>query len=307
MNLARFAFLIVSAATLVGCGNLQGLQVASVPSALASRPIEVSTTPPAKEAIAPRGHALEKQGLYVLQTGGGSAVTALLFGPVGMVANAASIGAQTRELGEAASRSSLLQLNPLDEMSTAWKALPALSPNAAAADGSALKIAPYLMLYVDDDRKNLFTVVGLRAEAASTAGVKAWNGNYNFALERSLPVDRLSTASAGAEFEAYRSEIQEAYRQLRAELLVDLSPAASTRHATVASVKAPILRSTLMGFAGFTSGDADIAPGGRLVMRVNMDNYGPAMDKSVPYVLWIFPSATQYTFDLGPEPRKARQ
>ncbi|MGJ7503541.1 hypothetical protein ACSFBF_24505 [Variovorax sp. ZT5P49] len=307
MNLARLVFLAASAASLVGCGNLQGLQVASVPTALSGKPIQVSTTPPAKEAIAPRGYALEKQGLYVLQTGGGSAITGIIFGPLGMLANSASIGAQTRQLGDTASKSSLLQLNPLDELSTAWKALPEPVPTSASAVDGHLKLSPYLLLYVDDDRKNLFTVVGIRAEAEPAKGVKAWNGNYNFALERVLPVDRLATASTGAEFDAYRLEIQEAYRQLRTELLTDLGPANPASHSKVATVKAPILRSTLMGFAGFTFGDVDIAPGGRMVVRVNMDNYGPAMDKSVPYALWIFPSAKQYEFDLGPEPRKTRQ
>ncbi len=101
---------------------------------------------------------------------------------------------------------------------------------------AALKIALYLMAVTSTTTGRISSPWSVCARKRHRRlGVKAWNGNYNFALERSLPVDRLSTASAGAEFEAYRSEIQEAYRQLRAELLVDLSPAASTRHATVAS------------------------------------------------------------------------
>lgn len=303
----RWVSVVTLAASVVGCGNLQGMHVASVPQNLSGRSFEVSPEPPAKEAIAPRGHALEKQGLYVLQTSGGSAAVGVLFGPLGVMANKANIESRTRELGEAAARSNLLQLVPVDEAMTAWKGLSETPPTVNAAQAGALQVAPYLLLYVDDDRKNLYTVAGLRVLAPAKADNKAWNGNYNYAVERVLPVDRLASASPGAEFEAYRAEIQEGYRQLRAELLADLDPKAANKQGTVASVQAPILKSTLMGFAGFTSGEADLASNGRLVMRVNMDNYGPAMDKSVPYFLWIFPSAKQYAFNLGPEPRKARQ
>lgn len=301
----RFASVVVLATLLAGCGSLQGMHVASLPSHLPGSSFEVRSEPPAKEAIAPRGHALEKQGLYVLQTSGGSAVTGLLLGPLGILANQANIASRTRELGETANQSKLLQLVPFDEALTAWKSL-ALPP-ATMSEASALAVAPYLMLYVDDDRKNLFTVVGLRVQASAKGEAKAWNGNYNYALERSLPIDRLASASPGPEFDTYRAEIQEGYRQLRTELLADLDPKVMNKPATVASINAPILKSTLMGFAGFTSGDVDIASSGRLVIRVNMDNYGPAMDKSVPYFLWIFPSAKQYTFGMGPEPRKTRQ
>lgn len=305
---ARMVSVVLLAVVVVGCGNLQGLQVASLPQDVAGRAYVVSPQPPRKEAVAPRGHVLEKDGLYVLQTGGGSAAVGLLLGPLGILANQANIEARSREMGETAKQSSLLKLVPAEEALTAWQGLPDAPPAASGADAGALTVAPYLMLYADDDRKNLYTVAGLRVQAPEKAGAPAWNGNYHYALERMLPIERLASASPGPEFEAYRAEIQEGYRQLRAELRADLDPQASKNaHATVASIRAPVLKSTLMGFAGFTSGDVDRASNGRLVMRVNMANYGPAMDKSVPYFLWIFPSEKQYAFDLGPEPRKPGQ
>ncbi len=305
--MSRVMSMIALTVTLVGCGNLQGMKIASPPSGVAGRVVALAAEPPAKEAIAPRGHALEKQGLYVLQTGGGSAVTGLLFGPLGVMANQANIASRTQELGESANRSDLLQIVPRDEALAAWKGLPAL-PSVSAADVGALTVAPYLMLYLDDDRKNLFTVVGLRVMAAAKGDAQAWSGNYNYALERSLPVERLGPNSPVTELEAYRNEIQEGYRQLRGEVLADLDPKRDAgKPAAVASIRAPILKSTLMGFAGFTSGDVEVASSGRLVMRVNMENYGPAMDRSVPYFLWIFPSAKQYAFDIGPELRSAQR
>jgi len=60
-----------------------------------------------------------------------------------------------------------------------------------------------------------------------------------------------------------------------------------------------------MGFAGFTSGDIDLGPDGRLTIRVSIENYGPAMSRAYPYFVWILPSAKQYAFELGPEERQS--
>lgn len=47
-------------------------------------------------------------------------------------------------------------------------------------------------------------------------------------------------------------------------------------------------------------------PSGRLVIRVNMGNYGGSIglhSRDVPYQVWIFPKASQYEFDSEPQMR----
>lgn len=55
-------------------------------------------------------------------------------------------------------------------------------------------------------------------------------------------------------------------------------------------------------------GDIETNASGRLSLRINMNNYGPAVVKTVSYATYVFPSASQYSFGNGPvdreEPKK---
>lgn len=296
--------LCIAAIALTGCGNLQSLKVASVPQSLRGQAIEPSPRPAAKDGVAPRAQALGEGGLYLMQSGGGSAALGLLLGGLGAAINSANVAAENEKILKSAAPSSLLQLQPVEELSAAWR-------DAAAAPASAsgsVKASPYVILYVDNERKFIYPVAGLRVDGplAGATAQPAWTGHYLFAIDKPLPAEVLSKPLAEEQFTEFKAKVRAAYVQLRSELATDVSgspPGAPARH--IASVNSTYLRAIQIGFAGFTSGDVDISPSGSMSLRVSIDNYGPAMDRSVPYFVWYFPSASQYTFGLGPEPRKA--
>ncbi len=70
------------------------------------------------------------------------------------------------------------------------------------------------------------------------------------------------------------------------------------------------LKSTLPGFAGFSYGDVETEPSGRLVLRGNMDNWGGtvgAASREMPHQVWIFVNPAQYRFDAEPQERVANK
>lgn len=131
-----------------------------------------------------------------------------------------------------------------------------------------------------------------------------WVGHYLFAIDRTLSPRRLNEALAAGELAEYSRALRAAYRDLLSEIAIDLRPGARQAR-KLASIKAPALKATLMGFSGYTSGDVDLSPDGCLSIRVSIENYGPAMSRANPYFVWIFPSPKQYAFELGPEERRS--
>jgi hypothetical protein len=122
-------------------------------------------------------------------------------------------------------------------------------------------------------------------------------------VEKTLSPQKMNEALGQDEYAAYAATVRTAYRELLREVALDLQDGAIPSR-KMANINAPALKATVMGFAGFTAGDVDQAPDGRLAMRVSIENYGPAMTRAHPYFVWVFPSAKQYTFELGPEERK---
>jgi hypothetical protein len=286
---------------LAGCGNLQALKVASIPGELHGRSIETSDVPVSLEDLAPKARPMGNGGVYLAQSGGGSAVLGILLGPAGIALNSANINAETAKLAKSSVSARLLQINTSDELAAAW------GPRAAeTSNAEKVRAAPYLLLYVDDARQTLYPIVGLRVASAesSTSGSRNWSGHYLYALP-TMPASVLQSAVSDSDEQSFRLRLRDAYMQLRTELANDLSASSSPAPATqLASIKSTYLKATQMGFAGFTSGDVGTLSGGAMSIRVNIENYGPAMSRAVPYFVWYFPSASQYSFDLGPEPRR---
>lgn len=295
--------LCVATIALAGCANLQSMKVASVPPALRGQAIETSTRPAPKDGVAPRAQPLGDGGLYLMQSGGGSLALGLLFGGLGVAINSANVAAETDKLVKAAAPTSLIQLRPVEELNAAWRDAAARSTTSAGS----VSASPYLILYVDDERKNVYPVAGLRVDAPTSSGTPQsnWSGHYLFAIDKLLPVDALTQPLADEQLADFKVKLRDAYAQLRTELAIDLSGQPSgTQPRQIASVQSPYLKAVQIGFAGFTSGDVEISSTGSMSVRINIENYGPVMDRSVPYFVWYFPAASQYTFGLGPEPRK---
>lgn len=305
MGFARLGALFGMVCILVGCGNLQGLKVAAPPAELQGRVVRLSSEALPKDSVTPAAFEVPGRSVYLKQTGGGSLAVGLLFGPIiGGAANAAAISRQTDEIAKSGQDSSFYQLNALQEAAAAWNEQ---LVDAKGMDGGAVSVKPYLILYVDNKKENLYTVAGFRADAVLPGDGKTdrkWNGHYNFAVDRIFSVAAMGSKLSEKDLAQYREAIRTGYKELRNELLADLAAGGRPPKRKVASINAPILPATLMGFASFIPGDVETGPGGKLVVRVNMDNYGPAMDKSTPYVVWVFPSASQYTFAAGPEDRQ---
>ncbi|MFZ6721377.1 hypothetical protein [Undibacterium sp. Ji49W] len=283
------------------CGNLQSLKVAAPPSDLSGKPIRVVASVPAVNEINPRANPIGKDGIYIVQTKGGSLVAGLLFGPLGVAMNSANIESKNAELAKSAQASELLQLKPAQELAAVWANNPVES-NSAGKD--EMSVSPYIILYSDDEKKEVFSLAGLKLTAGNKlqASGKPWTGHYIYALPNNIPAAYLSGTIAPEALASYRSELQKAYRELHEEMKRDFS--GNQRTYQLASVQSPVLKASTIGFAGFTSGDILQEANGKLIAKVNIENYGPAMDRSIPYFVWIFPNANQYSFNLGPEARK---
>lgn len=298
---ARIALLAPALlALLSACGNLQNLKVAEVPQPLKSSAVELSTLRPPQK-VSPGAIEIPNRSVFLKQTAGGSIVTALLFGPLGALANSANIERLSKELAENSEGSSLLQIDAIEEAAAAWDERPKqTNPNT-------LQLRPYTILYPHDDRKNITVVNGVFVTSSYVIdGDKVWNADYHYVLPTTLGFEVLERKMAPEQISLLKDELRSGFRQIRAEILRDLSPTQPSRR--VARILAEPLRASLMGFAGFTFGDVETDASGRLVIRTNMDNWGGSVgnaSRDTPHQVWIFPKPTQYRFDVEPEERKA--
>ena len=290
---------------LCSCANLQNMKLAESPKQLKNRDIQITLERPSAEVISIKSYEVPNRSVYLKQTGGGSAALGLLFGPLGALASGANINRLTQEMGKSGQSSTLYQLDAIEVAKTALSSDSSTQPSTTS-DPHKINLKPYLILYVDNNRTGIYTVAGFRAETFITSAdgsQKMWAGHYNYALEKILSIDSLSTQLSDEEILSYINEIKNGYKEIYNELKTDMDEP-HNQNRKVALVWAPILKSTLMGFAGCSSGDVELKSTEKMSLRVNMQNYGPAMDKSTPYFLWTFPSAKQYRFDDPPMARK---
>lgn len=289
----------VLAAFLSACGNLQNLRVAEVPQPLKSAPVELSSLRPPPR-VSPGAIEIPNRSVFLKQTAGGSAAVGLLFGPLGALANAANIERLSKELAENSEGSSLLQIDAIEEAAAAWGEKP------TQMDSNTLQLRPYVVLYPDNDRKNVTVIGGVFVTSSyAIEGDKVWNADYHYVLPTTRGFEVLERAMEPEQLSSFKDELRNGFRQIRAELLRDLSPTQPSRR--VALIWAEPLRASLMGFAGFASGDVETDASGRLVIRTNMDNWGGtvgAASRDTPHQVWIFSKPTQYRFDAAPQERK---
>lgn len=291
----------ILAVFLTACGNLQSLKVAEVPQAIKSEPIELSSLR-APARVSPGAIEIPNRSVFLKQTAGGSLAAGLLFGPIGAVANASNIERLSKELAENSKGSSLLRIDAIEEAAAAWGEKP------ARMESRSLQLRPYVVLYPDDGRKSVTFIAGVFVTSSyPVEGGKVWNADYHYVLPTARGLEVLERAMEPEQLASFRDELRTGFRQIRAEMLRDLAPTQPNRR--VALIWAEPLRTSLMGFAGFASGDVETDASGGLVIRTNMDNWGGtvgAASRDTPHQVWIFTKPTQYRFDAAPEERKAK-
>jgi len=252
--------------------------------------------------VSPGAIEIPNRSVFLKQTAGGSLAAGLLFGPIGGLVNAANIERLSKELAENSRGSSLLQIDAIDEAAAAW------GEKAAQVDPKTLQLRPYVVLYPDDGRKNLTVIAGVFATSSYVVeGDKVWNADYHYVLPTTRGLEVLERAMDSEQLASFKAELRDGFRQIRAEVVRDLSPTQPKRR--VALIWSEPLRASLMGFAGFASGDVEVDASGRLVIRTNMENWGGtvgAASRDTPHQVWIFSKPTQYRFDAEPQERPAK-
>jgi hypothetical protein len=300
---AKLALLApVLAALLSACGNLQGLKVAEVPATLRSTPVTLSTQRP-PQLVSPGAIEIPDHSVFLKQTAGGSAALGILFGPIGGLINGANIERLSQEMAQNSQGSSLLQIDALAEAAAAWGQQP------VQADPKTLQLRPYVIVYPDEGRKTVTVISGTYVSSSHPLPEgKLWNADYHYVLPAPLGFDVLDKPMAPEKLVAFKNELKEGFRQIRAEIARDLAPEQPSRR--VAMIWAEPLKSTLPGFAGFSYGDVETEPSGRLVLRGNMENWGGtvgAASREMPHQVWIFVNPAQYRFDAEPQERVANK
>jgi len=292
---------LMLAVFLSACGNLQSLKVAEVPQPLKSAPMGLSSLRP-PPTVSPGAIEIPDRSVFLKQTAGGSLAVGLLFGPIGVLANARNIEQLSKELAENSKGSSLLQIDAIEEAAVAWEEIP------TQMDSTTLQLRPYIVLYPDDKRKGVTVIGGVFVTSSyAIEGNKVWNADYRYVLPTTLGLEALERTMEPEQLALFKGELQDGFRQIRTEVLYDLSPAQPNRR--VALIWAESLRTSLMGFAGFLAGDVETNESGRLVIRANADNVGGnvgAGSRDTPHQVWIFPKPTQYRFDEEPQERMAK-
>lgn len=288
-------------AVLSACGNLQGLQVAELPKPLRSAEVTLSPLrPPAR--VLHRVIEIPDRSVFLKQTAGGSLTLGLMLGPLGVLANEANIERLSEELAQNSKGSSLIQIDAIEEAAAAWGEPP------AKVDPKALQLRPFVVLYPDDGRKSVTVIAGVfMTSSLRVAGDKVWNANYHYVLPTARALDVLQKPMGPEQLASFKAELREGLRQIRGEILRDLSPVQPTRR--VALVWAEPLRISPFGAAGFVAGDVETDASGRMVIRTTMDgNEGSiaASLRDIPHHVWIFSRPNQYRFDGEPEVRKSR-
>ena len=217
--------------------------------------------------------------------------------------NSTAIANESDRVRNSVNPASAARIDPGMELAAAWSdaRLSAKSTTSTAA------VTPFIIFYLDNARENIHVIPGLRVGSEGVKGLDGasdWLGHYLFVLEQTLAPQSLGQPIEETELLALSKAVRAAYRELLKEVASDIQGDA-VHNRKVARINATALRSTLMGFAGFASGDIEQGSEGRLSLRVNIDNYGPAMNRANPYFVWIFPSAKQYTYAVPPVERRA--
>lgn len=301
MKITFALFVPVFAVFVSACGNLQSLKRAEVPKPLKEYPVALSSQRP-PSGVSPNAIEIPNRSLFLKQTAGGSVAVGLLFGPLGVLANIANIERLSKELAENSKGSSLLQVDAIEEAAEAWAEKPIeVGPNS-------LQLRPYIILFPDDGRKSITVIGGVYVTSSYVIeGGKFWNANYHYVLPNVRGFEVLERPMEQGQLAMFRDELRDAFRQIRIELQRDLSPSQANRR--VALVWAEPLKVSMLGFAGFTSGDVETDPSGRLVIRTNVDNWGGTVGaalRDTPHQVWIFSKPTQYRFDAEPQERKVQ-
>lgn len=303
MNI-RLALIPAIFSLMTACSTLSSLQSAEAPQQLQGRKLQLAVERPSQESISPGAYVVPDRSVYLKQTGGTSAVPVLLFGVLGALANEANNRRITEQIGQSGQKSKFYELDAINEFKLALNDIEQQQGEKRAIDASNIKVIPYIILYVDDERKGIHTIAGMRVEASfseSDGTIKGWAGNYHYAVAKIHDTEAIQKNLPNDEFDKYRDEIRNGFREIHSELLSDLARSKNVKR-KAATVMAPLIRATPTGYAGGYSGDIDLAMSGRLVLRVNLNNFS-AVDKSTPYVLWVFPSASQYKIEGAPVDR----
>ena len=302
MSVLRTLVIVTCGALAAACGNLQSLKVAAPPEVIKGRAMVPAEKPAESIGIALNTFPIGS-GTFISQSGGGSLAVGVLFGVVGAMVNSTAIANESDRVRNSVNPASAARIDPGMELAAAWSdaRLSAKSTTSTAA------VTPFIIFYLDNARENIHVIPGLRVGSEGVKGLDGasdWLGHYLFVLEQTLAPQSLGQPIEETELLALSKAVRAAYRELLKEVASDIQGDA-VHNRKVASINATALRSTLMGFAGFASGDIEQGSEGRLSLRVNIDNYGPAMNRANPYFVWIFPSAKQYTYAVPPVERRA--
>jgi hypothetical protein len=297
----RFTLLApILVALLSGCANLQGLKVAELPQPLRSADVALSPSRPPSR-IMHRVMEIPDRSVFLKQTAGGSLALGLLLGPLGVMANEANIERLSKELAQNSKGSSLLQIDAIEEAAAAWGEKP------AQVDPRTLQLRPYVVLYPDDGRKNVTVIAGVFVTSSyAVASDKVWNADYHYVLPTARALDVLERPMGPEQLASFRAELREGLRQIRGELLRDLSPVQPIRR--VALIWAEPLRISAFASAGFAAGDVETDASGKLVIRTTTEGNEASMAahlRDIPHHVWIFSRPAQYRFDGEPEERKS--
>lgn len=301
MKITFALFVPIFAVFISACGNLQRLKPAEVPQPLKAYPVALSSQRP-PPGVSPSAIEIPNRSVFLKQTVGGSAAVGLLFGPLGVLANIANIERLSKELAESSKGSSLFQIDAIDEAAKAWAEKPIQhGPNS-------LQLRPYVILYPDDGRKSITVIGGVYVTSSyAIEGGNVWNADYHYVLPTVRGFEVLERPMEQGQLASFRDELRDGFRQIRLELQRDLASEQANRR--VALVWAEPLKASMLGFAGFTSGDVETDPSGRIVIRTNVDNWGGTVGaalRDTPHQVWIFSRPTQYRFDAEPQERKAQ-
>jgi hypothetical protein len=277
------------------------MKVAEVPEPLKSAEVALSPLRP-PPTIVFRAMEIPDRSVFLKQTAGGSLAVGLLLGPLGGLANEANIERLSKELAQNSKGSSLLQLDAIEEAAAAWGERP------KPADPKSLQLRPYVVLYPDNGRKNVTVIAGVFVTSSyKLSGDKVWNANYHYVLPSTPSFDVLEHPMQAEQLAAFKAELRDGLRQIRTELLRDLSPVQPQRR--VAVILADALRVSSIHMVGFIGGDIETDASGRMVIRANMsspDGGTAGALRDAPHQVWMFPKSGQYRFDSGPEERKSK-
>ncbi len=277
-----------------GCGNLQAVKLAEVPTQLSGSSFRLSPDRPGKDSVAPRAYEVPARSIFLQQTSGGSLAVGLLLGPLGVLANVANIDRITREVGASGQGSSLYSVDALGVASSAWMSL-----IDSAGETAALSVKPFLLLLADE-KTGITTIASFRVESSVRTGDERsmpWAAQYGYVLRDTLPFGALQVGVSDDALGSYRAELLVAFQELRSELESDLKRGPAPKR-QIAWVKSPAL-----GNIGYP-GDIEQRANGRLSLRITTANGGLLSAPLFVYGVTVFPSADQYSFDNGPVDRR---